>query len=175
MKSAAKAGMVVGGYVLAALIAFGVVALYVALTDTPDRQASIGIYAFGDSLLFLGVFGMAAALPTGAALYFLRPHPSFWRVLSVAGPAVVATGLAACVLYLMARGAPSASVLGAWANVAVLRILSGPLVVVALILSGVFAPGRSTRLTLLVAGGVEAALFARPRMLGSTKRNNGRR
>jgi hypothetical protein len=40
-----------------------------ALTDSPDRQASSGVYAFGDSLLFLAVFGLAAE--TAAFAYFV--------------------------------------------------------------------------------------------------------
>jgi hypothetical protein len=40
-----------------------------ALTDSPDRQVSSGVYAFGDSLLFLAVFGLAAE--TAAFAYFV--------------------------------------------------------------------------------------------------------
>jgi hypothetical protein len=42
------------------------------------------LFAFGDDLLFLGVFGVAAVVPSGAALFFLRPYRTFWLGLSVA-------------------------------------------------------------------------------------------
>ena len=62
MKPAAKVTLILGGYVLAILVAFAVVSIYVAATSGPERQASSGMYAFGDSLLFLAVFGFAATL-----------------------------------------------------------------------------------------------------------------
>ena len=88
-----------GGYVLALLVAWAIVTTYIALTDGPDRQASGGMYAFGDSLLFLALFGVAAVPATGAALYFVRPFHAFWRALSVAALAITATGVAAVGVY----------------------------------------------------------------------------
>src|SRR5215471_14326292 len=62
------------------------------------------MYDFGDSLLFLAVF-VAAALPaTAAALFFLRPHRSFWLALCVVVPAVAITALVALIEYLGAKG-----------------------------------------------------------------------
>lgn len=52
-----------------AFLAAFAVSIYVALTDSPDRQASSGMYVFGDSLLFLAVFGLAAE--TAAFAYFV--------------------------------------------------------------------------------------------------------
>jgi hypothetical protein len=49
MRTRGKVALVVPGYVVAVLLAAGVVAAYVALTDSPDRQASSGMYAFGES------------------------------------------------------------------------------------------------------------------------------
>lgn len=66
-----KLGLVIGGYVGACLFAGGVVYVYQLLTDNAVSQASSGMYAFGDLMLFLGIFGMLALLPTGLALYFL--------------------------------------------------------------------------------------------------------
>ena len=67
MRPAVKVSLVVAGYVVAFLIAFAVVAVYVAATSGPDRQASAGMFAFGDSLLFLAVFGVAAVVDYVAA------------------------------------------------------------------------------------------------------------
>jgi hypothetical protein len=71
MNRVAKLGLVIGGYVAACLLASGVVYVYQLLTDNAVAQASSGMYAFGDLLLFLGVFGVLALFPTGLALYFL--------------------------------------------------------------------------------------------------------
>jgi hypothetical protein len=77
MRPVAKAGLVTLGFIAAFAIAWLVVGIYVAATSGPDRQSSSGMYAFGDSLLFLGAFGLAAVPATGAALFFLRPRPAF--------------------------------------------------------------------------------------------------
>jgi len=71
MSRTAKLGIVIGGYVTAWLLASGVVYVYQLLTDNAVTQASSGMYAFGDLLLFVGMFGILALFPTGLALYFL--------------------------------------------------------------------------------------------------------
>ena len=90
MRTSAKVGLVVGGYVLAILLAWGTVAAYIALTDGPDRHASSGMYACSDSLMFLALCGVAAIPPTGGALYLARPYHAFWRALSVAALVITA-------------------------------------------------------------------------------------
>lgn len=160
MRPAVKVSLVVAGYVVAFLIAFAVVAVYVAATSGPDRQASAGMFAFGDSLLFLGVFGVAAVPAIGASLFFLRPYRSFWLALSVAALAIAATGVAAVVDYVAARTAEASSIVHAWSALAVLRILAAPLLTLAFFLSVLFAPNRSSRIALLVATVVEATVFA---------------
>jgi hypothetical protein len=40
-------------------------------TQGSIAQASSGMYAFGDLILFIGVFGVLALIPTGLAAYFL--------------------------------------------------------------------------------------------------------
>ena len=158
MKAIVKGSLVIAGYVLAFLIAIGVVSLYVAHTNGPDRQTYGAMYAFGDSLLFLAVFGVVASAPTGAALFFLRPYRAFWRVLPVVVSGIVATSLAACVIYTIARTAPPP--VHIWAAAAVLRILMAPLVALTLLLSGLFSPSRHLRIGLLFAAAIEAAVFA---------------
>jgi hypothetical protein len=66
-----KAGIVVAGYVAAFLIAWAAVALHMAATNQAEASAASGMYAFGDLILFVAVFGAVALLPTGAAAYFL--------------------------------------------------------------------------------------------------------
>ena len=72
MSRLAKLGLVIGGYLAACLIALG--AVYVNQLFTQDEvasQASAGMYAFGDFILFIGVFVVLALIPTGLAAYFL--------------------------------------------------------------------------------------------------------
>lgn len=71
MSRLAKFGLVLGGYVTACLVAYG--ALYVndLFVDPAVLQASSGMSAFGDLILFVGVFGLLVLIPTGFALYFL--------------------------------------------------------------------------------------------------------
>ena len=66
-----KVGLVIAGYVAACFLASGVVYVDRLFTSTAVTQASSGMYAFGDLLLFVGMFGVLALLPTGLALYFL--------------------------------------------------------------------------------------------------------
>lgn len=71
MRGYVKAGIVAAGYVAAFLIAWAAVALHMATTNQAEASAASGMYAFGDTILFLGVFGVLALLPTGAAVFFV--------------------------------------------------------------------------------------------------------
>lgn len=71
MSNLTKVGLVIGGYVLACLIAIGVVYIYEWSIPAAASQASSGMYAFGDLILFIGVCGFLALFPTGLALYFV--------------------------------------------------------------------------------------------------------
>ena len=95
--------MVAGGYVAAFAVASAAVAVRIASTSGPDAQASSGMYAAGDALLFAAGFGVFALLPTGAALFFLRPYRRFWSVLSALGLAVAVTGVTAAILFAVGR------------------------------------------------------------------------
>ncbi len=160
LKTRTKIGLVIGGYVVALMIAYAVLAIYVAATSGPDRQRSGGMYAFGDSLLFLAVFGVAAVPPTGAALFFLRAYRSFWLALSITALALAATAIAACIEYVASRSAEAVSVVHDWSALAVLRIIVAPLFALALFVAVLFAPNRSSRSALLIATVIEAAVFA---------------
>ena len=71
MKPVLKVAIVAGGYLLAFLLASAAVALHVLLTGESGAQASGGMAAFGDLVLFVVVFGAVALVPTGAAFFFL--------------------------------------------------------------------------------------------------------
>ena len=160
MRPLAKIGLVVAGYVVAFLVASAVVAIHVAATSGPDAQASSGMYAFGDSVLFLAVFGVAAVPSTAAALFLLRSYRLFWLVLCVAALGIAATGLVALVDYVATRTAVAGSILGTWSALAVLRILIAPLFALGFLLSGLFAPNRNSRIALFIATAIEATVFA---------------
>ena len=71
MSRLAKLGLVIGGYVAACLVASGAVYVNGLFTQNAAAQASAGMFAFGDFILFVGIFGVLALFPTGLALYFL--------------------------------------------------------------------------------------------------------
>jgi hypothetical protein len=159
MRTPAKLAVVAAGYVGAFLAALAIVALYVAATSGPDRQASGGMYAFGDSLLFLGVLGVAAVPATAAGLFFLRPYLPFWRVLAFGGVAFAATGLAALGVCVAARAADAGPSLHSWSAFAVLRILVAPVVALAFLVSGALAPRPAARFALCAAMASETLIF----------------
>jgi len=71
MSRLAKLGLVIGGYIAACLVAYGAVYINNLFMDPAVLQASSGMSAFGDLILFVGVFGVLALFPTGLMLYFL--------------------------------------------------------------------------------------------------------
>jgi hypothetical protein len=154
----AKAGLVAVGYIAAGAIAWLVVSIYVAATSSPDRQG--GMSAFGDSLLFLAVFGLAAVPATGAGLFFLRTRPVVWGTLSVVSVAVASTSIAACLTYLAPTASEPGSLLHSWSAFATLRILVAPLLALFFLLSGLFAPNRSARIALIAATTIELGVLA---------------
>jgi hypothetical protein len=160
MRARGKVALVVTGYVVAVLVAAGVVAVYVALTDSPDRQASSGMYAFGDAALWVAVVGTVGLLPTGLALFFLRPVRPFWTLLAAVGLGVAATGAAALILYIVGRAATPPSALSAAAALTPLRMLPAPLFAVAFLVGGLISPYQAPRWTLWAAAGVEIVVSA---------------
>jgi len=158
--SVSRIGFVAAGYVGAFLAASAAVAIRVANTSGPDAQASSGMYAFGDSYLFITVFGLLALVPTGAALYFLRPYRRVWIVLSAFGLCMAITGVAAAALFAMGRDAVAPSALAAWADFSVLRILLAPILAPAFLVVAFFTPDRSPRVALFVATVMELAVVA---------------
>ena len=92
MRLALKVAIVAGGYLLAFVLAFAAVALHAAITGESGAQASGGMSAFGDLVLFVAVFGAVAGVPTGAGCFFLltkrKPNQSAETApSSVASPA----------------------------------------------------------------------------------------
>jgi len=159
MKSLSKVMLVVAGYLVALVIASVGVGMYIAATNEPDRQTYGGMFAFGDSILFLGIFAVAAMPASGAALFFLRPYHTLWRIASLGALAIATTGIAALAANLLPFSAHMDSLLGVWAEVAPLRIFLAPPLALACLLAGVFAPTRASRIALLCASGIETIVF----------------
>lgn len=161
MKPYQKAAWVAGGYVVCLLLAFAAVAVHMVITGGPAGrgQAGGGMYAFGDSILFVAVFGVSSLAPTGAALLLLRPYHLFWKVLAVVALALAATGVAAAVV-LAAGGGGSSPRLATWAEVSVLGVIVSPLLALAFFVCAAISPHRSPRIALFIAAAVEAAVCA---------------
>jgi hypothetical protein len=156
MRPFLKVGVVAVGYIAAFLIASAAVGIRLATTSGPDAQASGGMYAFGDAILFVAVFGGATLVPAGAALFFLRPYRQFWTVLSAFGLGVAVTGLTAAALFAIGRHA-APSPLATWAGFSVLRFLVAPLLALMFLVCTVLSPYRFPRLAFLAATVMEAA------------------
>ena len=152
VKRPSKIALLAGGYLLALVVAMAVVRVYIAVTDTPDRQASSGMHAFGDSILFLGVFALASVPATCTGLYFLRPFHAFWKVLAACALVIAATGLAALAGLVLE--------LGAWSTFSPIRILLAPPVGLGFLLCGLFAPTRAPRAAFFGVVVLEALVFA---------------
>ncbi|MEZ0367979.1 MAG: hypothetical protein ACAI44_02705 [Candidatus Sericytochromatia bacterium] len=160
MKPFQKVAVVAAGYLVAVLLACAAVAIRMAMTSGPDAQASSGMYAFGDLLLFIAVFGVSVLVPTGAGLYFLKSNPGFWKVFSALGLALALTGVTAAVLFAIGKDAAAPSVLSTGAGFAVLRILVSPLFTLGFCLCAFFAPKGSPRFNFIAASIMEAVVSA---------------
>jgi hypothetical protein len=136
VKSSSKIILVITGYLLALVIAWVVVTIYVAATSGPDRQTYGAMYDFGDSILFLGVFALASLPATGAALFFLRPYQVFWRVLAAGAVGIAVTGIVVLADVLVSRNGTLVFPLCGW-----------------------LAPTRFTRFAFLGATAVETIVF----------------
>jgi hypothetical protein len=153
MKPIVKVGLVVAGYVIAVAMATAAVVCHLIVLGGPAGSAGGGMNAFGDGLLFLAIFGVAAVPPTVAAFFFLRPYPAFWRGFSVMALVFACTSLT----IFIPVAVDSRSAVVDWIF---LRVLVSPLFALVFGLSIFFAPTRAFRIALLIATVMEAAGFA---------------
>jgi hypothetical protein len=161
IRTLAKWGVVIAGYAAACLIANAAVNARL-LRMSAQAQDSPGMYAWGDLILIFEVFGLGAIIPTGLALYFLRPIQGFWIVFSIAALAFALTGLgAALIVAVTSRVAdrpPTQSLLSILAAIAGLREMMSPAAGVTFMLATLTAPTRRIRLALLPATLIEGSL-----------------
>lgn len=160
MKTLVKVGAVLVGYVAAVLAANAAVTVRITHTSGPDAQASAGMYAFGDGLVFIAVFGAAALVPTGLALWFLRPCRWIWTVLSFAALVIAATAIPAAALCILERflAIPNNSPVIFVMAAAFLATLVSPPLAANFVVAGAVAPSRAPRWALLAAGAIEGTI-----------------
>jgi len=151
MRRFRKLGLVLGGYAVALLIAYATTAVLEWLF--PPQDASGGMQAFGDSLRFLGLFGILALIPTALALYFLRSSEKFWAAFSIASLAVAATGPVAA--FMMGRPHATDLIFG---FIGLMKVLGAPLLGIGFLIFAAIAPTGRSRWTLLAASGIEFAV-----------------
>jgi hypothetical protein len=159
MRPVAKAGVVAGGYAIAVLVAVAVVAVYIWLTDSPDRDLSSGMHAFGDGLLFLGVLTLASIPATGVGLFLLRPVRAFWIAASVVSLLYAATAIPAVIDHFALRLPPNGP-MPVWPALLSLRLILAPFSGFAFFFAGLFAPGLRFRGAFFGAMTVEVVAFS---------------
>jgi len=140
-----KTVLVLAGYGAAVVLASAAVEARIALQNPADVQGSPGMYAFGDMMFFLFAFCACAALPTAAALWFLRRAERFWSFLSSSAMLLAATGLFALLVYYAGIHHPIGSPLALAAALAVLRLLVAPVLAGASLLGLLLAPSPKIR------------------------------
>ena len=156
MKTLTKTGIVIAGYGCALAIGIAVAyARYKSMENLPDAQAASGMYAFGDFMTFLFVFGVASLVPSGLAFYFLRENRTFWTVMAVCAAVVAAGNVALAAAYWMQWRMPDLTMLHPWSSLAPLRMIIAPLVAATIFLCAQFAPDPRPRRAMRIAGAVE--------------------
>jgi hypothetical protein len=160
LKTFIKPAVVLAGYVAAFLVAAA--ALYWRELQMPaEAKTSAGMYAFGDLILFVEVFGVSAAVPTALALYFLRPFRQLWLAFSIGCLGLAVTGLMAVPLVSWAHRLQTD--VGAWhalACLGILRTILSPVLAPSLLVGVPLAPTWRCRCFLLAAAAMEGAAFA---------------
>ena len=156
-----KIGIVIAGYIIAPIGAFLAVYLRELATQGTDAQASAGMFAFGESILFLVVFGVLALVPTALAFYFLRPLEKLWTGFALFCLAFSISGLIVIfanrlIQATMSIAAYTSNPFAALVSLAgVLGIFGTPIFIVGFLLLTVMAPSKRSRLFLLIAAGCE--------------------
>lgn len=145
--------------VAAGLLAALVVAVAAVGAFGTGEAVSSGMAAFGDSLLFVAAFAVAAVPAAGAALFFLRSNARFWQAAAIVALGIAATGVAALAAYLSGKDIDAGSMLAALSAFSPLRLLAAPLFALVFFLTAVFSPSRASRGMLLAAAAGEAAVF----------------
>jgi len=158
MSRKAKVGLVLGGYGLAIAVASAAVWAYEARLAALPYDTSGGMYAGGTMITGVGVFLLAALVPTCLAFWFLRSCPRVWQGIALSALAFAIVGLVVVLMPLVTRDQP-ANLLGLFSSLLWLaQILGVPLWAAAFALFAFLAPTRPARRLLLAAVGVELVI-----------------
>ena len=158
MNRSTKIGIVIVGYILAGAVASASTYIQELATRGTDAQASQGMFAFGQSILFMLVFGGLALIPTVLAFYFLRSSEKFWNGFAVLCLGFSITGIIIVIanalmneniLHIAESSADVISLFG------VLGAFGGPILIIGYLVLAVIAPSRRPRILLLASVGLE--------------------
>jgi len=155
MKPWMKIGVVLLGFAAAAMLAWGLVELRDRFSAVPAVEKAGGMHAFGQLVFAVAVFGVAALVPTGFALYWLRAAAAFWTVAARVALGWAVLGLAGTVIWLAAPSAQGWTSLLAFARVGVM-----PLTSLGLVVASFFAPQPRPRWILLSVAIADGLMFA---------------
>ena len=155
LRPPAKIGIVVLGFAVALAIAWLAVDIRQRATQGPDAQAASGMYAGGDMILGIAVFGMIALVPIALALLWLRPVAWFWSALVGGAMLFALTGLVALAANLWGKHPANG-----WILLTHVRIGMMPLSALAFLACALFAPQPRHRWLFFGAAIMDGVLFA---------------
>lgn len=153
-----KLGMVAAGYALAVFAGVMASLLYNVRMSAMPYDTSGGMYAGGELLSVLGVFLVAALVPTLLALWFLRDNATVWRAIAIASVAFACAGLLAVLMPLAVRDPIRHPALLPFSLLGLAQLLGVPLWTGAFGLFASLAPTRPARRWLLAATGIELVI-----------------
>jgi hypothetical protein len=160
MKTMTKIGLVLAGFGFAFVGAS--LAAYLDDLATTDFQAqSGGMVAGGEMILFIGVFAFLSIFPVGLTLFFLRSNEKFWNQFSLFAIGLALTGPLA-EGYIMAVRILSVDTHSLWvffSFFALLRVFGTAVLGFGFVLFAFITRFKQPRRLLLIAAGIEIALF----------------
>ena|SRR5579863_4488870 len=157
MKLSTKITLVLSGFTAALVLAL--IATYIQSLFFRDQPG--GMYAEGEGIFFFGAWGLLSLFPAALALFFLRSSPRFWVFLSWVSLALAATAPLAETVTANVRHLKLYGSLGDIAGLlALIRVISLPILAPAFALFGVIAPNPGPRRLLWVCAGIESLTLA---------------
>lgn len=140
---AKRIGLVVLGYIIAWLAASAAVWWKNRGISAADQLASSGMFAFGDSVLFLGIVSLVSIAPTLYLLSLIDSASRFWRFTSYASLVLATTALLE-VLWLFPAG-NARGVMGTLMLLGFIRLFTAPLFLLMYIPGAPLARGSDRR------------------------------
>lgn len=155
MRTRAKVGVVVTGYVAAVGAAILAGWMYNVRVSALPYDTSGGMYAGGEALTSLGAFLVIALFPTLLALWFVRRHERFWNVVGTLAIIFAAVGLVSVLKPVGTNGARESIPVFLLSILWLGHMLGAPLWAMAFGLFALLAPTPRARRRMMVALGIE--------------------